>query len=380
MCFLKRTSLLLGRKLIFCAFFLYVLSVRPAFCLFTETDIQKVKIGIGQSEILDFLEPIKRISIANPDVADATVTSPTQIVINGKTLGSTSMIVWDEGERYIAYRLVVHSEASTHQVMLRVRFAEVNRGALKELGVNFLVKNQALGNQRLSIGSFAGKANTPVDPFTLPFNRPPNQSTGDFRAEALNDNVEFFLSIPTQRIASVIRALEEKNLLTTLAKPNLTAISGSEASFLVGGEIPIPIVSGATGQVSIHYKEFGIRLKFIQTVLDSGLVNVKVSTEVSSLDFENGILLSGFRIPALITRKTETVVELNDGEHFVIGGLISNDVAETMSRIPVLGQVPILGNLFRSSRFVNNETELIMMIAPKIIQTMQDNSIPEFQN
>jgi pilus assembly protein CpaC len=380
MCLIKRTLNLLDRKRISCSLLFYVLCVSPAFCLFTVSDIQKVALGIGQSEVLEFAEPIKRIAIANPDVADASVVTPTQILINGKSLGRTSMIVWDESERHIAYQLIVHSEASSHQVMLRVRFAEVNRGALKELGVSFLVKNKKLGSERLDAGSFAGKVIRPIDPFVLPFPNSPEQDRADFRESALTDNVEFFLSIPTQNISAVIHALEEKNLLTTLAKPNLSAISGSEASFLVGGEIPIPIVSGATGQVSVHYKEFGIRLKFIPTVLDSQLVNIEVSTEVSSLDFENGVIVSGFRIPALITRRTETVVELNDGEHFVIGGLISTELAETVARVPVLGSVPILGKLFSSSRFQNNESELIMMIAPTIIQTMREDTIPELRN
>jgi pilus assembly protein CpaC len=192
------------------------------------------------------------------------------------------------------------------------------------------------------------------------------------RESVLNDNIDFFLSIPTRNIAAVVKALEEKNLLTTLAKPNLSAISGAEASFLAGGEIPIPILSGATGQVTILFKEFGIRLKFVPTVLDSNLVNIKVATEVSSLDFDNGIILSGFRIPALISRKAETTVELRDGEHFIVGGLISNDIAKTSSKIPGLGHLPILGSLFSSSRFLNNESELIIMISPHIIQTMQE--------
>lgn len=333
---------------------------------------EMIRVGVGQSEVLEFFQPVKRISIADPEVADATVTSPSQILINGKSLGSTTLIVWDEGERYVNYQLVVHSEAYKHQVMLRVRFAEVNRSALAEFGINFLATNQKAGSERVNIGSFAGKANRPVDPFTLPFPNAPQQDVEDFREVALNDNIDFFLAIPTQNIEAVIRALEEKNLLTTLAKPNLSAIHGSEASFLAGGEIPIPILSGASGQVTIVYKEFGIRLNFIPTVLDSELVNIEVSTEVSSLDFENGIVLSGFRIPALISRKTETTVELRNGEHFVLGGLLSSEVAKTVSKVPILGSVPILGKLFSSSRFVNSETELIMIVTPSVVQAMRD--------
>jgi pilus assembly protein CpaC len=316
-------------------------------------------VGVGQTDVVEFVVPVKRVSIADPEVADATVTSPKQILVNGKSIGATTMVVWDEAERYSIFKLIVHNENSFHQVMLRVRFAEVNRTAFKELGVNFWVRDQEIGSEIVDFGSFAGKVSTPGFPLML------------------NDNVDLFMAVPSQNISSVIRALEEKRLLTTLARPNLSAISGSEASFLAGGEIPVPIVSGVAGQVTIEYKEFGIRLKFVPTVLDSELVNIKVSTEVSSLDFENGIILSGFRIPALISRKTETTVELKDGEHFAIGGLIANELAQAVSRIPVLGHIPILGKLFSSSRFLNSETELIIMISPHIVQTMRESSITQ---
>jgi pilus assembly protein CpaC len=358
------------------AVLLVFLSAAPAFCL-SETNVQKVMVALGQSELIEFSAPVKRISIANPEVADATVTSPKQIIVNGKILGVTSMIVWDEKESHRVFKLIVHNELSYHQVMLRVHFAEVNRTALRELGINFLAKDQKLGSEKVGVGSFGGKVNRPVDPFVLPFNNAPGQKIGDFREEALNESVDFFLSLPKQNISAIIKALEEKNLLTTLAKPNLSAINGSEASFLAGGEIPIPILSGNSGQVTIIFKEFGIRLKFIPTVLDSGLVNMKVSAEASSLDFENGIILSGFRIPALVSRKTETTVELKNEEHFVIGGLISSDAAQTKSQVPVLGHLPVLGKLFSSSRFLNRESELVIMISPHIIQTRREDLQPE---
>lgn len=374
----KGVLILAKNALQFCVFVFIYLGITTT--LNAETNNQQVRIGVGHSEVLEFKQPVKRISIANPDVADATVTSPSQILVNGKALGSTSLIVWDEGERYTTYKLIVHSEASRNQVMLRVRFAEVNRSALKELGINFWAKRQKIGSEEVTVGSFGGKVSSVVDPFLLPFDKVPDKAKGDFVDEVLTDNVDFFLSIPTQNIATVIRALEEKNLLTTLAKPNLSAINGTEASFLAGGEIPIPIVSGVTNQVTIQYKEFGIRLKFIPTVLDSELVNISVTTEASSLDFDNGIILSGFRIPALITRKTETTVELKDGEHFVIGGLLMNEVAKTVSRVPIIGQIPVLGKLFSSTRFLNNESELIMVIAPHIIPSMREGTIPEIQD
>jgi len=339
-------------------FFLLGLVVSTAAPLAAK-EIQKLMVGIGHSELLDFGAPIKRVSIADPEIADANITSPRQLIVNGKTVGATTMIVWDEAERYSHYRLVVHSENAYNQVMLQVRIAEIDRTAFKEFGVNFFVKNIGIEDETVDIGSFGGKVNTPSDPLQL------------------DDNVDFFLAVPTQNISSIVKALEERRLLTMLARPNLSAINGSEASFLAGGEVPVPIFSGATGQVTIEYKEFGIKLHFVPTVLDSELVNIKVATEVSSLDFENGIMLGGFRIPALISRKTETTVEINDGELFAIGGLISSEMARTVSKIPLIGNIPILGYLFSSHRFLNNESELLIMISPHIVHAMREESVPE---
>lgn len=327
-------------------------------------DAEKLMVGVGHTEILDFPSPVKRVSIADPEVADATVTSPRQLIVNGKAIGATTMIVWDEQERYTYYKLVVHSENTYNQVMLRVRIAEVDRTAFRDFGLNVLAKNVEVGDETIDVGSFAGQVNTP---FHEPDQKPQLLVT---------DNVDFFLAVPTQDITAIIRALEEKRRLTMLARPNLSAINGSEASFLAGGEIPVPIVSGATDRVTIEYKEFGIRLSFVPTVLDSELVNIKVATEVSSLDFDNGIILSGFRIPALISNKAETTVEVRDGDLFVIGGLVSSELARSSSGFPLLSRIPVLGYLFGSQRFQNNESELLIMISPHIVQAMREGSVP----
>lgn len=347
------------QRIIGYALLILLASTATAWSATQTTDYERVMIGLGQTDVLEFSTPVKRVSIANPDIADATVTTPHQILINGKTMGVTSMIVWDEQERYSKFKLIVHNENTYHQVMLKVRFAEVARTAFEELGFDFLVQGIEADDEIVDIGSFAGKVNTPSIPL------------------ALNDNVDFFLSVPTQDISTIVKALEERSLLTTLANPSLSAINGAEATFLAGGEIPVPIVSGISNQVVIEYKEFGIRLRFVPTVLDSELINIKVSTEVSSLDFDNGIILGGFQIPALISRKAETTIELRDGEHFAIGGLVTSEISEASSGIPVLGRIPILGLLFSSKRFLNAETELLVMVSPRIVQTMREDSIPQ---
>ncbi len=308
-------------------------------------------VALGQSEVVDFDQPIRRVAISNPDIADATVISPTQILVDGKSSGVTTLIVWRESGGHEKYRLTVCSEAGARQISLRVRFMEINKTALKEFGSDFVVKYFKLGDERVDAGVYGGRVGEPSDPL------------------ALSNAVDFFFAIPNRNITAVFKALQDNNLLNILAAPNLSAVSGAEASFLAGGEFPIPIVSGSMGTqtLTIQFKEYGVRLRFTPTVLDSALVNIKVMAEVSSLDFENGILLSGFRIPSLSTRKTETTVELQEGQTLIIGGLLTRESSEVVSKIPVVGSIPVLGKLFSSQRYQNKESELLVTLSPNIM-------------
>jgi pilus assembly protein CpaC len=323
----------------------------------------RLTVRIGQSEVVDFAQPIKRVAISNPDVADATVISPTQILVDGKSSGVTSMVVWRESGPYQKTRLTVCGDAHSRQITLHVRFMEVNKSALKEFGSDFLVKNMKMGSERVDAGSYGGSVNAPSDPL------------------ALSNTVDFFFSIPNRNISAVFKALQDNNLLSILAAPNLSAVSGAEATFLAGGEFPIPIVSGSMGMqtLTIQFKEYGVKLKFVPTVLDTALVNIKVMAEVSNLDFENGILLSGFRIPSLVTRKTETTVELKEGQTLVIGGLLSNESSEVTSKIPVLGSIPVLGKLFSSQRYLNKESELLVTLSPQIVHFVPAGEAPQLE-
>lgn len=325
--------------------------------VFAQDNSEIITLQIGQSEIVEYLVPVKRISISDPQIADATVTSPRQILINGKSIGNVSLIIWDEREDYTKYNIIVKNRASPYKVRLRVRFVEVKRSALKEFGVNFLFTNKEVGDDIINFGSYAGKVTSPSIPL------------------ALSETVDFFMGIPTQNFQAVIHALEEKGVLTTLAKPNIAAIDGEKASFLAGGEFPVPIAQGGMGgqqTVTIQWKEFGVGLDFVPRVLDSNHINIKLSAEVSSLDFDNGVILSGFQVPALISRKSETTIELENGEHFVIGGLISSEMAKSVSKTPFIGSIPIIGALFKSTHFLNNESELIVMVAPDIVKSFDE--------
>jgi pilus assembly protein CpaC len=378
-----------------------------------------VDLLVGRSTILNVASPIARVSLTVPDIADAMVTSPQQLLIHGKTPGTISLFVWDRAGGISTYEVNVRRDLSqlveqmkqlfpgepisvtgsgkdvviagtvsskyvidkaadvaggyvekkenvvnllkqqegvaSNQVLLRVRFAEVSRSAMQELGVNFIAngfKNDWFG--RTSTQQFAAPDFNSDKPGGLTF----------------SDFLNVFLFNSKHNIGAVIRALQSKGLFESLAEPNLIALNGKEASFLAGGEYPYPVVQPGSGgnSVTIQFKEFGIRLHFTPTVIGGDLINLKVTPEVSSLDFTNAIILQGFRVPALTTRRTDTEVELQDGQTFAIAGLLNNTLNNTMQKIPGIGDIPVLGYLFRSRAYQKNQTELVVMITPQIVR------------
>jgi pilus assembly protein CpaC len=375
-----------------------------------------VRLLVGRSTVLDVGSPIARVSLTSADVADALVTSPSQLLINGKQPGTISMFVWDRAGQLRRYEVSVQRDlgrlseqmrelfpneqisvqsngknivltgtasskdvmekavnvaagyvgsaaevttllqlqagAPSNQVLLKVRFAEVSRSAMSELGASFAANG-------LDNGRWFGRTTTGQFP------APEWDGEGKL---VFSDFLNLFLLDGENHLTTVIRALSNRGLFQSLAEPNLVAESGKEASFLAGGEFPIPVVqgTGANTGISVVFKEFGIRLNFTPTV-NGNRVHLKVRPEVSTLDFGNGVVLDGFRIPALTTRRTETELELNNGQTFAIAGLMNNTVASTMQKIPGIGDIPILGYLFRSKQAQKNLTELVVMITPQIL-------------
>ncbi|MBN1998116.1 pilus assembly protein N-terminal domain-containing protein [candidate division KSB1 bacterium] len=331
---------------------LYILTILiTAFSYTTAQPETEIIVYVGQSEIIDLWQPIKRVSIANPEIADATVTSPSQLVVNGLKTGKTSLILWAETEEYNRYSLVVREKVAVHQIMLRIKFLEIDKIALKELGSDFLVKNIKSKSDIMNVGMYGGEVSNPNDPLLL------------------GSTVDFFVTIPTQNIQAIFKAMYENNDLELLAAPNLSTLEGSEATFLAGGEFPVPVVSGSLGMqmVTIIFKEYGVKLKFTPTVLDSQVINLNLEAEYSKLDFDNGVTLSGFRIPSLVTRKSTNIVQLREDQFLVLGGMLLTEDTNTISRIPLLGHIPVLGKLFSSTRFQRSETELLITVSPKII-------------
>jgi pilus assembly protein CpaC len=243
------------------------------------------------------------------------------------------------------------------QVMMEVKISEMQRGLLKRLGVNF--SRQQLGHRDFTVG-LLNKLTTTEQ----------NTDTG-FLDTILSSTATAFLgfNIGNDAWTVVLDMLKQHNLSKSLAEPTLIAESGQAAEFLVGGEFPIPIPQ-QLGQVTIKFKEFGVGLKFTPTVLSEGRISVIVNPEVSELDFSNGIVSQGFQIPALTTRRVKTVVELGDGQSFAIAGLLQDNIKEVVAKYPFLGDIPVLGALFRSTTFQKNETELIVIVTPHLVKPL----------
>ena len=334
---------------------------------------QKVRILVGRSVVLSVADSIGTVSIADDAIADVVVATSRQLLLNAKKIGTTSLVVWSKGNRYQTYEVVVHSGTGFNQVVLNVKIAEVSRSRLKELGFDFFVS--MLNSRRLegsaTVGFFGGQVNSP----DIPVLRSP---LGENTAMAFD-----YVSLSgDRRLAGIVKALESDGTIKTLASPNLVAVNGEKAKFLAGGEIPIPVVQGGTtnNSISIEYKEYGVKLEFEPTVIDSGIINLRVVPEVSTPDYSRAVVLSGFLVPAFQTRRVDTVVELKDGQSLIIGGLTNTDVRKTEHKIPLLGDLPVIGALFRNVRETIEENELVVLVSPRIIRPLEASEVPSMTN
>lgn len=389
------------------------------------SEATQVQVAIGRSVVVDLSRQLQRVSVTNPDIANIQLIPPSQILINGKAPGITTLITWANEEKQY-FDIVVTADLSLlqqalkelapqeeievkaaqasvvlsgtvsnpsltvkaaelakaflpdktavvnllhlsepHQIMLKVEVAEVNRNALRELGVDFvnLGTSFTLGVFGATMG---GVLNTSIDGTTTLFDR---------RTSAL---------IRQGDTRTLLRALEQKGLLKSLARPTLIAASGASADFLVGGEFPYPTVQGGGGasggtSITIQFKPFGIRLDFTPTLNDLGSINLKIAPEVSDLDFVNAVTIQGFTLPALTTRRASTIVDLKSGQSLAIGGLIKIADRKILTKFPILGDVPVLGALFRSTKFTRDETDLIIFVTPEIVKPFEAGQAPNLE-
>lgn len=381
----------------------------------------------NQSFLIDSSLDIRRVSIGKPEIADVTVVTPKQLMVTGKAPGETTLIYWTAagvptsvdvnvwvengvrkglekivpGEKFemsgtpetmiltgsvssetAQRRLVESAKAYTknvvdllavervEQVMLQVRVAEVDRNVVKELGFGFMTDGNNTGRGALSPGNA-------FSPF---FGDLRNTDTGKVGPNvSFSDAVNLFVAKPGAfpKFAAFVRALNDRGALKVLAEPNLVVSNGAEGKFLAGGEFPVVFNSGTGGSssTSVVYKEFGVRLNFQPKIAPNGEISLKIAQEVSELDFANAVILSGFRIPALRSRKAESVLQLADGQTFALAGLIDNKISRQVSKVPLLGDIPVLGALFRSTRYQNSETELVIMVTPKIVRPLEKGTV-----
>jgi pilus assembly protein CpaC len=383
-----------------------------------------LRVMVGKSLLINVTERLRRISVTDETVADANVITPKQILVHGRAPGEVSLIIWDENERSRSFDLrvdvdvtaaaeeerrvfpdeqitvspsrsaiVLSGHVSTEdtakragmiaeaytknvvnvltfgpvgaqEVLLEVKFAEVDRSALTQLGINILSTGAGNTIGATTTGQFGGFGQQRIsDVF-------PNQSVPFTSEQNINDVLNVFFFRPDIHLGAVIRALQTKNLLQILAEPNLIAVNGKEASFLAGGEFPFPIVQPGAGftAVTISFKEFGVKLKFTPVIMPNGNIHLKVVPEVSALDFANSLTISGFTVPALSTRRADTEFELRDGQSFVIAGLMDNRVTNIANKIPGLGDIPILGNFFKSKSAQKSNSELMVLCTVKRVE------------
>jgi pilus assembly protein CpaC len=394
-----------------------LLWMAPAMCA---KDVRSgtLVVTVGKSLLLDTATDLRRVSVANGDLAEALAVTPREALINGKAPGETSLILWLQDGTRTLYDLTVRQNtarieavrreleiglagqdvrfefendtvflhgtvqdltsadravamastlgkvvnllrvevpAAQAQILLHVRFADVDRSASASLGINLLSTGATNTIGQVTTGQF-GPAMPQIQGKSVQF--------------TLSDALNVFLFRPDLNLGALIKALEARNLLQMLAEPNVLALDGKPASFVAGGEFPFPVVQGGSsvGAVTIQFREYGVRINFLPVVTPRGTIRLQVSPEVSSLDYANALQFQGFTIPALATRKVQTQVELESGQSFVIAGLLDNKITESLNKIPGIGDIPLLGKLFQSRTRTRDNSELMVLITPELVR------------
>ncbi len=389
---------------------------------------EDLRLTIGKSVVIDYPSDIRQIATSSPDILDASPITTREILLHGKGLGSATLVVWsksgqrtfynctvdlnldplrrmlketfpmddiqvrssrdtlslsgsvrtkEEGDKAVAVagsfaktvvnNLGVNVGMAEKQILLRVKFAELDRVREVQFGVNLLA---APGGNL--IGSTTGQFQSTTTSGTIGV---PSATGSSSAISSITQALSLFAFDPKLNLGAFLKALESQSILQTLAEPNLVTTNGKEASFLVGGEFPVPVVQGGSGAgaVTVQFREFGIRLKFTPNLTDHRTIKMHLAQEVSTLDAADGVSLNGFVIPALSTRRAETDVELGEGQSFVVAGLVSNAESDTFTKIPVLGSLPIIGYLFKSKDEKKNRTDLVVLVTPEVTEPLGVN-------
>jgi pilus assembly protein CpaC len=399
----------------------------------SEESPNELFVNVGKSVIINSAVPIERVSVGFGDIAEATAVGPQEVLVNGKAPGETSLIVWQQGGGKLFFDVLVQPSrfannsrvetlrrqisrelpgqkidvsvendliflrgtakdmtsadramaiasalgkpvnllyvsvpAAESQILLKVRFASVDRSLLRNFGINIF-----------STGATNTIGTVTTQQFSPPTLSTQGTSTGigsNGVTATFTNFLNLFFFRPDLNLGATIEALETKGIVQTLAEPNVLAENGRQASFLAGGEFPYPVVQGGgvggTNAVTIQFRQFGVRLNFIPTITPRGTIKLQVAPEVSALDYANGITISGFTVPGVSVRNVNTEVELAEGQSFAIGGLLDNRETENFSKIPFIGDVPILGKFFQSKTKNRTNTELMVIVSPQLVRPM----------
>ena len=364
----KKAKTIMGRFIVLVILF----SLFALFPSHLEAQLRLLRVVKGKSIVLSYPEKILTVSLANDAIADVVSVTPTDLVVIGKEVGITSLVVWGESKKYTMYDVKVERNVSGQQVVLEVQVGEVNRSALSAYGLDFLMhdsdpRHNIRKGEEVIVGTYAGQVTTP-DPLSQEL----------FAQDGITGVIKWLGD--KKDFSVVLKALEEKGDLKLLANPKLIGLSGEKASFLVGGEIPVAVAQTVSGggvpSVTVQWKEYGVKLNFLPTIVDTNLINLKISPEVSSLDWANAVTFGGYTVPAMRTRKADATVELNSEQSVVLGGLLSTEEIKTIKRVPILGHIPILNFLFSKKETTKSETELLIIVSPRIVSSVAEEVIP----
>jgi len=337
-----------------------------------------VQLQTGSSRIIDFATRLRRVSIADTTVADIQVINPFQVNLIGHKPGFTTLAVWDQQGQYEERPIRIDPNGK-QQVLLDTMVAELDRGAIENQGTNLAL---ALSHAGVSLVSLPGAVATPFSPntsITSPSGvvsqvnaslEPGGALTGMLLSQGLTYGLAAGNS--NYQLQGYFQYLENHNLGKILAQPHLLANSGEEAKFLSGGEIPIVVAQALN--TSIVFKQFGTSVEFVPTVVGRNDIELLVKPEVSEPDFAEGVSLFGFTVPAFVTRRAETMVQLKDNQTLIIAGLILHEKKTQIQKVPYLGDVPYLGGLFRNTSYSNTETDLVMSVTPQIVRPLPDGA------
>jgi pilus assembly protein CpaC len=381
-----------------------------------------VNVLVGQSRVINFDRPVGRFSVSNPEIAEAVLVTPDQVLVNGKAFGQVNFIAWEQtGGHFLVFDVYVRANLSlidsqiralfpkedvrlsqangsvvisgsaanaaiaaqvqsvveaagfktvnmltspvtgATQIQLEVRVAEVNRNKLRDYGTSFLTN-----------GATGGYANSGGGPSQI------SDSVIGTASALMQPALNLLLFNRSLNTAAMLKLLRTEGAFRELAEPNLVAMNNQQASFLAGGEFPVPVLQTGNGNqgITIVWKEYGIRLNFKPVIIDEDHIRLELEPEVSTIDFNNGVRFNGFVVPALRTRRAKTGVELRDGQSFALAGLLDNNETKTLSRIPIVSDIPVIGALFKSKSFEKKETELMFFVTAHMVKPVNSDELP----